>query len=81
MKRNETKTTQAQRDFIVELLACDKWEQASGAASVLGFEGVNAEFFEYLIRKDGLHSGIIRAIAVYYDNDLNLQKFIKEARE
>lgn len=80
MKTN-IKTTEQQRDFIIELLTLDKWEQASGAASLLGFEGVNAEFFEYVIAKDGLHGGIIRAIAVYYDNDLNLQKFIKEARE
>lgn len=80
MKTN-IKTTEAQRDYIIDLLTADKWEQAVGAACMLGFEGITAEFFEYVIEKDGLHDGIIRAIAVYYDNDLNLQKFIKEARE
>lgn len=81
MKKTQIKTTQAQRDAVLELLAQDRWKEAVGYATALGFEGITAEFFEYVIAKDGFHNGVIYAIATYYDNDLHLAKHISEVRE
>lgn len=62
---------QADRDYIVDLLIADKWQEANTIAQYLGFpEGVNAELFENIIAKDGLNMKVIKAISVYYKKEV-----------
>ena len=75
------RTTQAQRDALLNMLQQDQWKEACGAAKIMGFDGITADLFEHIIARDGLHDGVIKAIAVYYDNDLKLREFIAAARK
>lgn len=76
---NTTTTTQEQRDMILALLKSDRWQQAEGASRILGFESIT-EALEHIVKTDGLHDGVILAIATYYDNDLGVSKHIVQAR-
>ncbi len=65
------KTTVEQRNRILQLLIKNKYTEANGAATVLGFtEGITAEFFEHVVAKDGLHNEVIKAIGVYYATEI-----------
>lgn len=67
MTNTKQKTTIEQRNLILTLLIANKYQEANGAAHVLGFsEGITAEFFEHVIAHDGFHNEVIRASAVYY---------------
>lgn len=61
------KTTQEQRDKIIELLIADKYEEASTIVRFFGYtDGITSKFFEDLVEVEKMHDGVIKAIKVYY---------------
>ena len=59
------------RQEVCKLLIQDKWGTANDIAKVYGFqEGITADFFERMIKLDGLTMAWIKAISVYYAQEL-----------
>jgi len=68
-------------DYVLELLHKDEYKEANAVVKAFGFEGITSDFFEKIIAQEGLHMGIVKAIAIYYDNDENLLEAIQKVRD
>lgn len=78
MNRNEEKKAKKaalrNNHFVEQLLsavATGDQKTINEVDRAVGFCGFNTttEFFEAVIKKDGLHSGVIRAIKAYYNEE------------
>lgn len=78
MNQNEKKKVQRatlrNKHFVEQILSAiytgdqKLISEAERAVMFCGFDTVT-EFFEAVIKQDGLHSGVIRSIKAYYNNE------------
>jgi len=64
---------------LLKMIKEGNFQEAEGAATVLGYEGITAAFFEDVIKQHGLTCDVILAISVYYAEDCNIMDSIEKA--
>ncbi len=76
-------TTQQQRDTIRTMILNDETDVAHGYALGIGYgDGINAEFFEEMIKQDGLTMLWIKAVGTYYKDDIaRIKEELAQARK